>query len=408
MLTMMPHSRTNKLIMGTTLVVNPGGSSKKYALYSAGRRVLSVGYEETCAGYEKCTHVQGQQQLCEKVSQDEFINALTYLAETIDKHIFREQLPKLDVVAVRVVAPGSYFQAHRIVDDEYLTRLKDKLSIAPIHVPLVLKEIEKIKQTFMGITIVAASDSEFHKTMPEVARHYSISRDDAEELDIYRFGYHGLSVSSIVNRIHAVMGIDPERLVVCHIGSGVSVTGVKHGQSQETTMGFTQTSGLPMSSRAGDLDATALLYVMSRRNFNVREAELYLDTMGGLVGLGHDADIRRLLDRKAQLDEAATVALDKFSYSIKQAIASTTVALGGMDALVLTATASERSYALRSMILADLEYLGVKINEERNSLLVGKEGVISARNSPVKVLVMKTDEMGEMAAVASKYKGDSV
>jgi acetate kinase len=167
-------------------------------------------------------------------------------------------------------------------------------------------------------------------------------------------------------------------------------------------MGFSPTSGLPMSSRAGDLDASALLYIMQKRNYNVREAELYLETMGGLVGLGHEADLRKLLDRQAQLDKNASIALRKFTSSIKEAVAAATVPLRGLDAVVITGTAGVRSSALRKMLLADLEHIGVTLSDERNDSLVGKEGLVSTRNSQVKLVVMKTDEMGEMAAVASK------
>ena len=389
--------------MATTLVVNLGSSSKKYALYCGGKQALSVKFEKTSSGFEVCASQTGEMQKKEQATMAEFNNSLKSVQATVDKYVFREGVSQISKIVIRVVAPGTAFQKHSVIDDEYIALLKSKIKSAPIHIPIVLREIGEIKETYPEIKIIAASDSEFHKTIPSHARIYSIDSRDAEELDLYRFGYHGLSISSINGRVHSLVGIDPEKMIVCHIGSGVSVTSLKNGVSVETTMGFTPTSGLPMSSRAGDLDSTALLHLMNERNWKPQEAELYLDTRGGLVGIAGEADIRKLLDRKVQKDEKAELALNKFAYSIKKAIASGTVSLEGLDVLVLTATAAVRSIELRSLVLSGLEHLGIKISEDRNNLMVGKDGIISVQNSPVKVVVMRTDEMGEMSSIATQF-----
>jgi acetate kinase len=364
---------------------------------------MSIRFEKTGKGFELCTQIPGGKSQTESTTQDEFINSVQRVQELVDKYIFREKVSQVYSVVIRVVAPGTYFQQHAEINDDYLSKLKAKTKAAPIHIPIILREIEDVKKVFKNIKVIAASDSEFHKDMPRHARIYSVDRKDTEELDLYRFGYHGLSVSSIVNRIHGIVGIDPENLVVCHLGSGCSVTAVKKGIGVETTMGFSPTSGLPMSSRAGDLDSSALLYMMSVKGWKPKEAELYLNTRGGLVGLSGESDIRRLLDLRAKQDEGAITALDTFAYSVRKAIAVSTAALGGIDVIVLTATAAVRSSELRSLVLANLEYLGVMISKDRNEMMVGRDGIISIHNSPVKVVVMRTDEMGEMAAVATRF-----
>jgi len=240
--------------------------------------------------------------------------------------------------------------------------------------------------------------------MPPKARTYTILKSDAELYDIYRFGYHGLSVSSVVRKIHPLIGMEPDRMIVCHIGSGTSVTAVKQGKSVETTMGFSPTSGLPMSSRAGDIDGSALVELMRAKNLKTMDAGVYLNTNGGLAALSGESDIRVLLDKKSQNDPGATLALEVFAYHLQRAIAGQTVALGGLDVLVLTATASVRSPELRSLVLNGLKHLGIEISPDRNEVLLGKDGVISLRNSPVKVVVMRTDEMGEMALVPNQVK----
>jgi len=390
--------------METTLVVNPGSSSRKYALYCDGRLALDIRFENTNSGYQMSSQEAGAQQVAQSVSKDEFTSSGKKVAELVDKYLFRLSGGTLQVIAIRVVAPGSYFQKHTVVTDAYVLKLKKTEAIAPLHIPAILREITTMKAGFRQATLVAVSDSAFHRDMPAKARQYSIVTEDAQEHDIYRFGYHGLSVASIVRRIHSVIGLDPERMIVCHIGSGVSVTAVKHGKSVDTSMGFSPTSGLPMGSRAGDLDATALLELMRVKHWRPKDAEVYLNTRCGLAGIADESDIRQLFDRRSQNDAAATSALDLFVYKLQKAIAAQTVALGGLDVIVFTATAATRSAELRCLILKGLTHLGVEVSADRNELMVGRDGVISVKNSIMKVVVMRTDEMGEMAQIARQIK----
>jgi acetate kinase len=389
--------------MAITLVVNPGSSSRKYALYQGGQVVLEFRFEDTNTGFEMCSQNAGTQQVCEAINKSDFNESFARVVDAVDAHLFREgRGKKLDSIVIRVVSPGTFFQRHAVIDEGYITELKRRMAIAPLHIPIILREVESARKHYKQTTIIAASDSAFHSELPAKAREYSILAEDANQFDIHRFGYHGLSVASIIRRIHPLIGQNPERVVVCHIGSGTSVTAVKNGKSVETTMGFSPSTGLPMGSRAGDLDCAALLELMRVKHWRAAEAELYLNTNGGFAGMAKEADIRRLLDRRSQNDAVARQALEVFAYNIQKAIAAQTVALGGLDVLVLTATAAIRSSELRSIILQGLTHLGVQMSKDRNDLLVGKDGVISVRNSPVKIIVMRTDEMGEMAQVADR------
>jgi acetate kinase len=386
--------------METTLAVNPGSSSRKYALYCDGRLALEIHFEDTDNGYQMSSQESGSQQIFESISKDDFADSFKKMADLVDKYLFKIAAGTLQIIAIRVVAPGTFFQKHQGVTGDYLAELKKCETSAPIHIPAILREVTAAGTYFKQAKIIATSDSFFHSEMPDKAREYSIAAEDTQAHDMYKFGYHGLSVASVVRRIHAVIGQDPDRMIVCHVGNGVSVTAVKKGKSVDTTMGFSPTSGLLMGSRAGDIDATALLELMRVKHWRPKDAELYINTRCGLTGIAGESDIRRLLDRRSKNDVAATKAIAQFAYSIQKAIAAQTVALGGVDVLVLTATAVTRSAELRSFILTGLEYLGVKVSADRNDLLVGKDGVISVRNSAVKVVVMKTDEMGEMAQIA--------
>ncbi len=387
--------------MASTLVINPGSSSRKYALFVDARVVLELRFESTDNGFEVCTNINGTKQICEPVTKREFTDSFDRVKTEVNEYLHRNSPGcKLDKIVVRIVAPGTFFQQHRLIDDAFVAELESRKTFSPLHIPIILREISNARKGFKNQRIVAASDSAFHATMPPRARNYSIHRADVAEYDLHRFGYHGLSVASILRRIHPLIGIDPERLVVCHVGNGASVTAVKNGKSIDTTMGFSPATGVVMSSRGGDVDTAALLELMRVKHWRPIDAQMYLNSKCGLAGLAGDADIRRLLDRRAQHDEEAVQALDVFAYHLQRAIAAQAVALGGLDVLVLTATAAVRSSALREIILSGLSPLGVEISRERNEVLVSKEGVISVRNSAVKVVVMRTDEMGEMAYVA--------
>lgn len=387
--------------MGITLTINPGSSSKKYALYRDGIMVREFVFENANAGFESCVVKRGTQQTCLSITPAEFENSFAIVAkECID--FCHSEGGGIDTVGIRIVSPGTAFQRHTVVDEAYLALLRDKEQLAPLHIPSVLREIAETKKYFPTTRIIAASDSAFHASLPFVAREMSIDRIDADVLDVRRFGYHGLSVASIVNRVHAVIGQDPKRMIVCHVGSGVSVTAVKNGVSVETSMGYSPVSGIPMSTRASDLGADALLHIIREKKLKPSEAAVYLNRQGGLSGLAGDSDIRHLLDRRAKGELIATQTLDLFAYHIQKAIAASTVSLSGIDALVFTGTAGFRSSELRLILAKNLSYLGIVIDGEKNDVLVGKEGTISDHTAAVKVVVMRTDEMREIARVTEQ------
>lgn len=388
--------------MATTLVINPGSSSRKYALFHDGKEVLELAFEGTGAGYEVCMQKRDGRQTCEPISVADFKNAFARVKDAVSAYC-TEHKTTLSLVSVRIVAPGTVFSSHRIVDAICLAQLHEQEFLAPLHVPAIIREIEECYATFPGMTLVGVSDSAFHTTMPSVARKYSIKTADAAELDLYRFGYHGLSVSSVVHRVHAVTGEDSRRMIVCHVGNGVSVTAVKDGASIDTSMGYSPLSGVPMGTRAGDLDPGAFIALVYHKKLRMSEMASYAYKQGGLFGLAGEGDIRHLLERRARGEVVAAEALNIFIYHIKKEIGALTAALGGIDTLVFTGTAVQRSSELRLLIAEGLEYLGITFNLDRNDVLVGKEGIISPTGSTVKVVVMKTDEMREMAIAAELY-----
>ncbi len=389
--------------MAITLIINPGSSSKKYALYIEGVLALTAYVEKAEVGYVFCASRRGVESLpCEKLTAVEYKDSLSKFIDVATTEKIIESKTAITRIAIRIVAPGTYFQRHRRVDEGFVTELKNTVAIAPLHGPHIQNELQTARILLPQVAILAISDSAFHRTMPAIARQYSLPADVQGRHDLYRFGYHGLSVSSVVRRIHALTGAAPKRAIVCHIGSGVSVTALHSGVSIDTTMGYAPGSGLIMGTRAGDLDAGAFLALMHARNLKPLDAQNYLQTEGGLKAIAEEADLRLLLDRKMHGDKEAILAIDSFIYQIQKAIGSYVVALGGLDQLIFTATASERSPVLRALLCERLTALGIELDADKNEACVGRDGIISTYTSPIKVVVAKSDEAGEMLFLANQ------
>jgi acetate kinase len=387
--------------MDTTLTVNPGSASKKYTLYKEGVLVLAVTFEKISEEYGKCVEVNGERQRCEEVSPQEYARSLREVLTIIrDERILNDE-HEIARVGVRIVAPGTFFQTHRVIDARYMENLQDVQQAAPLHVTSMLDELKILRELLPKAMLVGVSDSAFHSTIPEYARTYSIPYEDTTELDIYRFGYHGLSVSSVAKKLGAQLGVMPERAIVCHIGSGVSVTALRAGKSIETSMGFSPASGLMMGTRAGNIDPGALLYILEKRIMGPVEAHAYLNREGGLRGILGHGDLRIALERMEKGDKRATLAVQMYTYGIKKQIGASIAALGGLDALVLTATAVERNPVVRTLICDGLEPFGMVLDADKNEQLVNRSGSIGATESAVRIEVISTDEMREIADIAA-------
>ena len=389
--------------MEITLIINPGSSSKKFALYQGRTRLLDAYVERNENGFEMCTAISGIQQKCELLDKQGFKESLHDFLALAQKLNHITDPTDVTRVVMRVVAPGTFFQTHREINNEYSSRLQAVTALAPLHIPHLIHEIEAIKKFLPNVKIIAASDSAFHSTIKDFVRRYSLPENESKKYDIYRFGYHGLSIASVIKKAARLTLKEASRTIVCHIGSGVSVTAVRDGRSVDTTMGYSPGSGLIMGSRAGDLDAGALLALMQAKNLKPTDAQLYLQTNGGLFGLTGEADLRQLLARRAQGDQVATDAISSFVYHIQKAIGAYVAILGGVDAVIFTATASERNSVLRSLIVENLSGLGISMVTEKNEACLSRDGILSADDSPVVVMVIKTDEANEMLSIGETF-----
>lgn len=391
--------------MNKYLIVNTGSVSAKYSIHSE-KSELFFGHFEIEVGKAIVTFYSNSEKSKSKTSNitDEiFNNSLDYfIKEAINNNII-ESKDSIFSIAVRIVSPGTYFQSDRVVDDSFMVKIMEEKEEAPRHVPSTIKEIGEIKKIFSKTPIVGISDSAFHKDVPDFVKYYAIPKKVARDLDIYHFGYHGISIGSIINKLSVNKKLS-KKIIICHLGGGLSVVAIKDGKSFNTSMGYSPLEGLVMSTRVGDIDPVAVMRLGQKLGKNSSDLEVYFNNECGLLGLsGKSSDVRDLLLLEKNNDEDAKLALHKFVMSIKSYIGSYIAEMGGVDTLVFSGTIGERSFIMRERICDELEFLGIKINKKVNNKTSGVDKKISSFFSPVEVLVVCTDEMSDMADRLVKF-----
>ena len=388
------------------LIVNTGSVSAKYAIYDE-KSELFFGHFEIEAGKAIVTfYVDGNKNkpVTLKISDEIFNNSLDYFIKEAIKNNIIYKKEDISSISIRVVSPGTCFQSDRIVGDIFMSQITEEKEEAPRHVPATLKEIHDIKKIFSNTSIIGISDSAYHKDVPDFVKNYAISQKIAKDLDIYHFGYHGISVKSIVNKLKK-NGQLSSKVIICHLGGGSSVIAIKDGKSFDTSMGYTPLEGLVMSTRVGDIDPVAVMYLGQKLGKDSTELEAYFNNECGILGLsgGKSSDIRDLLKLEENGDKDAKLALEKFVMSIKKYIGAYIAEMGGVDTLVFSGTIGERSYIMRDRICKNLEYFGIILNKKLNNKTVSDDKKISSFFSPVKVLVVCTDEMNQIAKETLKF-----
>lgn len=379
--------------MGITLVVNPGSTSRKYAFYRGNTKLAAYTVERAGEVYALSTEVGGRQESL--AWNDPLEDTLPAAVAWAVAAKVLASAADIDTVALRVVAPGPAFLAHQRIDAAVEKRLRDVAHLVPLHAPIALAELAAARRMCTTAKIVGVSDSAFHHTLRTHTTFQSLGQG------MYRkVGYHGLSVASVARRLPMLFGQVPRRVVVVHLGGGVSATALESGVSVATTMGFTPASGLMMGTRAGDIGADAVLAYADTHNLSPRAALEELYTAGGFAGAAPGGDLRLLMEGAARGDVRASETMAAFRYQLRSAIASHILELGGIDALVLTATAFWRNPALRALVVEDLHYFGFALDTVQNERLIGAPGRIEV-DGTIPIAVVKTDEMEAMALAAS-------
>ncbi len=379
------------------LIVNTGSASKKYALYEGDVHLASVHFERDNGSFISTIKLDGGYEEKYAIIPRNYHDSIEHTISILKKKSLIKSKNDINKIGVRVVAPGTYFTENRKIDGEYLKSLKIAFKRAPLHIEPVLAEINKIGKIFQEIPMYGISDSEFHKDMREEAKLYGLPISFSKTHEIYRYGYHGISLQSIVNKLKDKGGL-MEKVIVCHLGGGVSVCAIKNGMCVDTSMGFTPLEGMIMATRVGDIDSGALIYISEITGLRGLKLLEFLNHECGLIGLSNkkSSSVKELLDAESQNDFAKT-ALNIYAYKIQKQIGAYIAILGGVDKIVFTGTIGERSFKMRERILLPLEHFGINLDKKINDKTENNDVIISTVDSKVKVEVLRTEELKQMA-----------
>ena len=300
---------------------------------------------------------------------------------------------EIAAVGHRVLHGGAAFTESCIIDDACIAAIEKCIPLGPLHNPANLMGIRACQKIMPNTPQVAVFDTAFHMTMPPKAYIYAIPYEYYEKDDVRRYGFHGTSHRYVSARAIDMLG-NPEhsRVISCHLGNGSSLAAIVDGKVMDTSMGLGPLAGFPMGTRSGDVDATILEYLMGRYNYDIKEMLNILNKKSGVLGIsGVSSDFRDLEKAADEGNERAQLALDKFIYEVKKYIGAYATVMGGVDAILFTAGIGENSADLRAKICEGLEYMGIKMDVEKNKVR-GEEAVVSADDSKVKIFIIPTNE----------------
>lgn len=301
---------------------------------------------------------------------------------------------EIDAVGHRVVHGGEKFNSSVLITDEVIAKVKECYDLAPLHNPANIVGIEAISEIMPDVPQVGVFDTAFHQTMPARAYMYALPYEVYEKYGVRRYGFHGTSHRYVARRSCEFLGLpyEQQRIITCHIGNGASVSAVKFGKCVDTSMGLTPLAGVMMGSRSGDIDPSAVTFLMEKLGKKPQEMADFLNKESGVLGItGISSDMREIENAAAEGNERAKLALKMYNYRIKKYIGAYAAAMGGVDIIVWTAGVGENQIGTRLEACSDLEFLGIKIDEEANKVR-GEEAIISTPDSKVTVCVIPTDE----------------
>lgn len=378
------------------LVLNCGSSSLKYQLIDmSNENVLASGLCERIGIDGRLKH-KGKEEYEVEATMNNHTDAIKMVIDALldSKHGVISDIKEINAVGHRVVHGGEYFTKSVVVTDEVIKAIEDCIDLAPLHNPANLMGIKACEDLIPGISQVVVFDTAFHQTMPEKAYLYGIPYELYEKYKIRRYGFHGTSHKYVSGRAANILGKDIKdlKIITCHLGNGGSVAAIDGGKSIDTSMGFTPLEGLIMGTRCGDIDPAVVSFIMEKEGLNNKEIDELMNKKSGVLGLsGVSSDFRDIEAAAKEGNKRAKIALDSFHYKVAKYIGEYTSTLNGVDAIVFTAGLGENSKSSREEICKYLKWLGIELDEEKNSKR-GEEIEITVPSSKVKVLVIPTNE----------------
>jgi len=391
------HSPNNNIMK--ILVLNCGSSSIKYKLFDmTTKEVLAQGGIEKIGlvgSFLKLTLPNGEKKILEK-DIPEHTAGIEFILNTLVSPEYGaiKSLDEINAVGHRMVHGGERFSESVLLNKEVLDAFIACNDLAPLHNPANLKGVNAVSAILPNVPQVGVFDTAFHQTMPDYAYMYAIPYELYEKYGVRRYGFHGTSHRYVSQRVCEFLGVDPKgkKIITCHIGNGGSISAIKDGKCIDTSMGLTPLEGLVMGTRSGDIDAGAVTFIMEKEGLNATGISNLLNKKSGVLGVsGVSSDMRELEAAVAAGNPKAILAEKMYFYRIKKYIGAYAAALGGGRIILLTGGVGENQANCRSEVCEGLEFMGVKIDLEKNKVR-GEEAIISADDSKVTVAVIPTDE----------------
>ncbi len=381
------------------LVLNCGSSSIKYALYDMDdQSVITSGGIEKIGSPDSFINVKlhgEKHKMTHPIA--EHTEGVQYIFEvlTSGQYAVLKDLNELDAVGHRMVHGGERFNQSVRLTPEVMEAFAACNDLAPLHNPANIKGVNAVSALLPDIPQVGVFDTAFHQTMPDYAYMYALPYCLYEKYGVRRYGFHGTSHRYVSQRVMEFLGMKAEgsRIITCHIGNGASIAAVKDGRCVDTSMGLTPLEGLIMGTRSGDIDAGAVTFLMDKLSLDTKGVSNLLNKESGLAGVsGLSNDFRDILAGIASGNGRARLAKEMYTYRIKKYIGQYATAMGGVDVILFTGGAGENLWEVREGATSGLEFMGVRMDAERNRACRATEAGISADGSPVTVCVIPTDE----------------
>ena len=381
------------------LVINCGSSSLKYQVINMEGEVLMakglverIGMDGSCITHEKI----GEDKVKKEVPMETHKEAIAQVLDAIvdPEHGVLKDMAELGAVGHRVVHAGEKYAHSVIIDDDVIKALEECVPLAPLHNPPNLLGIAACRELMPETPMVGVFDTAFHQTMPPESYIYAIPYRFYEKYGIRRYGFHGTSHKYVAERAADIMNcnLDDLKLITCHLGNGASVSAIKRGVCIDTSMGFTPLEGLVMGTRAGDIDPAIVTYMRQAENLDQGVANEILNKESGVLGIsGVSSDFRDIEAAAEEGNERAQLALKVFAHKVRFYIGAYIAEMNGVDAIVFTAGVGENDMGMRDIICNDLGNLGIKLDVVKNRVR-GKEMIISRDDSPVKIILIPTNE----------------
>lgn len=378
------------------LIINSGSSSLKFQLFSMEKsEVLIEGIVERIAidgSFIKYETANGKNKV-----ETEMPNHTVALEKVLDAILNTEKViadkSEINAIGHRVVHGGQYFTKPVVINDDVIAKIEECVELAPLHNPAHLAGIYGCKEIFGDVPQVACFDTAFHQTMPKEKFLYAIPGEYYEKHAIRKYGFHGISHEYISKRAEELLGKEKTgKVITCHVWNGASVAAILDGRVINTSMGFTPLDGLVMGTRAGNIDASVVTFLMNKEGLSATEMNEILNKKSGVLGIsGKSSDMRDIEDGYAAGDEKYTLAMDMYVSRIVQTIGQYVADLNGVDTIIFTAGVLENSGTIRELIVKKLGFLGIELKEGANDFR-GEERVISTDDSKATVIVIPTNE----------------